>query len=63
MNPKVTVSLGEVVAACLMWSVAIALIEHFLFGLSGAEVFTRVYWVLAGAFGVYYAGWRTGGFV
>ena len=63
MNPKITVSLVDVVLACVIWSLAVGVIEHFAFGRTGAEIFTRVYWLLGGAFGIYYVGWRRRGFI
>lgn len=52
----VTLRLSHLVAACIIWSVITAIVEHYGFGRGGAEVFTRVYWLLGGAFGAFCVG-------
>lgn len=51
------ISWSQTIAFVVVGATMLILLEH-IFGMSAHEIFTRVYWYIGGALGIYFGGTR-----
>jgi hypothetical protein len=53
-----TINFKEVLFGCVIWTLILVPLKSFVFDRSAQEIFTAVYYMWGGAFGVLFVAWR-----